>query len=109
MNNTVLGAAFVWYSQVFLIVAGHVVTVYLAHAVALRLLGDSKLAWRSQYPILVLMILYTVSSLWIITQPIVEEDTAAVPRGAQAALEPGDTTTAGTLAEAIFVSGEPGS
>lgn len=61
-----------WYSQVALIVAGHVIAVYLAHAVALRLHGDSKLARRSQYPILVLMILYTVSSLWIISQPIVE-------------------------------------
>ena len=71
MNNAVLGAAFVWYSQVFLIVAGHVLAVYLAHAVALRLLGDSKQAQKSQYPMLVLMILYTVSSLWIISQPIV--------------------------------------
>lgn len=70
MNNAILGAAFVWYSQVALIVAGHVIAVYLAHAVALPLLGDSKRARRSQYPILVLMILYTVSSLWIISQPI---------------------------------------
>jgi hypothetical protein len=72
INNTVLGAAFVWYSQVALIVAGHVLAVYLAHAVARRLLGDSKRAQRSQYSILALMILYTVSSLWIISQPIVE-------------------------------------
>lgn len=108
MNNAVLGAAFVWYSQVLLIVAGHVIAVYLAHAVALRLLGDSRRAQRSQYPILVLMILYTVSSLWIISQPIVEEDTAAVPRGAQAALEPGDGATAGPLAGTISAFGELG-
>ncbi len=72
VNNAVLGAAFVWYSQVALIVAGHVIAVYLAHAVALRQLGDHKRAQRNQYPILALMILYTVSSLWIISQPIVE-------------------------------------
>ncbi|HZY64613.1 MAG TPA: hypothetical protein VFE21_01885 [Rubrobacteraceae bacterium] len=93
INNAVLGAAFVWYSQVALIVAGHVIAVYLAHAVALRLLDDSKRTQRSQYPILMLMILYTVSSLWIISQPIIDEDTAAVPPGEQAMLEPAERTT----------------
>ena len=36
VDVNVVGAAFVWYSQVGLIVAGHVVAVYLAHVVALR-------------------------------------------------------------------------
>lgn len=67
--------------------AGHVIAVYLAHVVALRLLGDSRRVQRSQYPILVLMILYTVSSLWIISQPIVEEDTAMVSQEDQVMLE----------------------
>jgi hypothetical protein len=34
----IVGAAFVWYSQVALIVAGHVIAVYLAHVISLRLL-----------------------------------------------------------------------
>ncbi len=72
VNNAVLGAAFVWYSQVALIVAGHVFAVYLAHAIALRSVRDPKRALRSQYPMLALMVLYTVLSLWIISQPIVE-------------------------------------
>ncbi len=72
----VVDAAFVWYSQVALIVVGHVVAVYLAHLVALRLFGDSGRALRSQLPMLALMILYTVFSLWIISQPIVIEDQA---------------------------------
>jgi hypothetical protein len=33
---------------------------------------SSQGAVRSQVPMLVLMILYTVSSLWILSQPIVE-------------------------------------
>jgi hypothetical protein len=70
----VIGAAFVWYSQVALIVAGHVVAVYLAHLVSLRLFEDPGRALRSQLPMLALMILYTVFSLWIISQPIVVED-----------------------------------
>ncbi len=77
LNNAVLGAAFVWYSQVTLIVVGHVIAVYLAHALALRFGRDPRRALRSQYPMLALMVLYTVSSLWIISQPIVEEGRAA--------------------------------
>jgi hypothetical protein len=51
-------------------VTGHVIAVYLAHGIALRLLQDQKRAVRSQYPMLALMVLYTVLSLWIIHQPI---------------------------------------
>ena len=72
-NVGVVEAAFVWYSQVALIVGGHVIAVYLAHVVAMRFFGRSKKALSSQYPMLLLMILYTVSSLWIVSQPIVGE------------------------------------
>ena len=72
----IVDAAFVWYSQVALIVAGHVVAVYLAHLISLRLFTDPKRALRSQLPMLALMILYTISSLWILSQPIVEDDRA---------------------------------
>ncbi len=72
----IVDAAFVWYSQVVLIVAGHVIAVYLAHLISLRLFGDPKRALRSQFPMLALMILYTISSLWILSQLIVEDDRA---------------------------------
>ena len=68
----IVGAGFVWYSQVALIVAGHVIAVYLAHTISLRLLRDPGRALRSQLPMLVLMVLYTMTSLWILAQPIVE-------------------------------------
>jgi hypothetical protein len=68
----IVGARFVWYSQVALIVAGHVIAVYLAHSISLRLLRDPGRALRSQLPMLVLMVLYTMTSLWILAQPIVE-------------------------------------
>ena len=77
VNAGLIGAAFAWYSQVGLIVVGHVVAVYLAHVIALRWLRNPKRAQRSQYPMLALMVLYTVSSLWIISQPLVEENRAA--------------------------------
>jgi hypothetical protein len=92
----IVGAAFVWYSQVALIVAGHVIAVYLAHLVALRLYKDPGRALRSQIPMLALMILYTVFSLWIISQPITvdegasttEEDTSSQPAPPENLREP---------------------
>jgi hypothetical protein len=77
VNVGVLSADFVWYSQVALIVVGHVIAVYLAHGIALRLLRDQRRAVRSQYPMLALMVLYTVFSLWILHQPVVEETKVA--------------------------------
>jgi hypothetical protein len=71
-NASVVGAAFVWYSQVALIVGGHVVAVYLAHSIALLTARSPKLVLRSQLPIVALMVLYTIVSLWILAQPIVE-------------------------------------
>ena len=68
----IVGARFVWYTSLVAIVLGHVAAVSLAHIVALRRFGDRHLAIRSQYPMLVLMIAYTMMSLWIIAQPIVE-------------------------------------
>jgi hypothetical protein len=53
-------------------VAGHVVAVYVAHVVALKRLPNRTAALRSQYPMLVLMVGYTMVSLWILAQPITE-------------------------------------
>ena len=72
INPNIIGADTVWYAQVALIVSGHVIAVYLAHLVALRLLEGRRRAVLSQLPILVLMILYTVFSLWILSQPIIK-------------------------------------
>lgn len=52
-----------------LIVAGHVASVWIAHVEALRLFGSVRLALRSQLPLLLLMVAFTVSGLWILAQP----------------------------------------
>ncbi len=67
----IIDARFVWYLSVIAIVIGHIAAVYLAHAMALRVFKEKRAAIRSQYPMLVLMIGYTMLSLWIIAQPIV--------------------------------------
>jgi hypothetical protein len=59
-----------WISQVLLIVLGHVVAVVAAHFVAVRRYG-SVVARRGHLPLVALMIVYTVLSLWIVSQPVV--------------------------------------
>jgi len=61
----------VWYIAIGAIVMGHVAAVYLAHCVALRAHSDRQAALRSQWPMVALMVCYTMTSLWIIAQPIV--------------------------------------
>jgi hypothetical protein len=68
----IVGARFAWYTAVIAIVVGHIIAVYVAHAIALREFPDRVAAVRSQYPMLILMVGYTMISLWIIAQPIVE-------------------------------------
>jgi hypothetical protein len=60
-----------WYSAVALIVAGHAIAVWVAHLEAWRLFGNRRDALASQVPLLVLMVAYTMLSLWILAQPIV--------------------------------------
>lgn len=68
----VISARTVWLLSVTAIVIGHVAAVYLAHVTALRAIPERRYALRSQYPMLVLMVAYTMVSLWILAQPIVE-------------------------------------
>lgn len=70
--GVIVDARFVWYTAVIAIVAGHIIAVCLAHLVALYAFKDSRSAVRSQYPMLALMVCYTMISLWILAQPIVE-------------------------------------
>ncbi len=62
--------AWVWHSQVGLILLGHVASVALAHVEALRLFGTRRAALISQLPMLALMMAFTVAGLWILAQPL---------------------------------------
>src|SRR5215218_5939747 len=68
----VVDAKFIWYLSVIAIVTGHIVAVWVGHVTANTMFRDAGLASRSQYPMLVLMIAYTILSLWILAQPNVE-------------------------------------
>lgn len=71
VNLLIVDAETVWYFAVFVILLGHVASVYLAHVAALQLFRDRRAALLSQVPMVVLMMVYTMSSLWILAQPIV--------------------------------------
>jgi hypothetical protein len=55
-----------WYLQVGFVVAGHVAALILAHDRALSLYPDSKLAVRSQYWMLAVMVGFTTLALWLL-------------------------------------------
>ena len=71
IDPTVVSTKFAWIVSVGAIVVGHIVSVYIAHTIAIRRAPSHRLALRGQYPMLALMVFYTAVSLWIIAQPIV--------------------------------------
>jgi hypothetical protein len=66
-NLAPLSPTTVWYVQVGALVAGHVAGLTLAHDRALELFPEQGRALRTQYPLLALMVLYTVGGLWLLS------------------------------------------
>lgn len=64
----VIGATAAWYWQVGFVVVGHVAALVLAHDKALALYDDVKLAVRSQYWMLAVMVGFTSLALWLLSQ-----------------------------------------
>ena len=61
----------IWHTQVALILVGHIVGVYVAHLIALRIFPERRQAILSQVPLLTLMVAYTIIGLTILTFPLV--------------------------------------
>ena len=57
-----------WYAMVGCVVLGHVAGLVLAHDRALALYGQAKLAVRSQYWMLGIMVGFTTLALWLLSQ-----------------------------------------
>jgi hypothetical protein len=72
VNIAITNARFIWFFAVISIVVGHIIAVYLAHLRANTIYGGGSLARKSQLPMLALMVIYTMASLWIISRPITE-------------------------------------
>jgi hypothetical protein len=61
----------VWFLEIAFIVIGHVVAVMGAHRAAVRLADSHEAAVKSQYALTVLMSAYTITTLWLLAQPLV--------------------------------------
>lgn len=70
LKPIILDAGNVWHTQVWLILFGHIISVYLAHIVALRVFRSSRAATLSQLPMLLLMVAFTTIGLWILSLPM---------------------------------------
>jgi hypothetical protein len=66
-------AGLVWLVQAGVIVAGHVVAVFVAHRMALRAHGRPRQALVAQVPLVGLMVAYTFTGLWILGQGLAGE------------------------------------
>jgi hypothetical protein len=62
-----------WFGSVELVfvLLGHVLAVWVAHSIAFDLFVGRLQPIRSQYPLVLAMILYTMTSMWIVAQPSV--------------------------------------
>jgi hypothetical protein len=67
IDFTVLSASTIWYVQVGALVLGHVVGLTLAHDRATALWGDYRMAARSQYWMLAVMVTFTCFGLYLLS------------------------------------------
>jgi hypothetical protein len=67
IDYAVLSANAIWYVQVGSLVLGHVAGLILAHDRALAVYRDPRLATRSQYWMLAVMIAFTSLGLWLLS------------------------------------------
>lgn len=72
ININLIGAKFSWIASATAIIIGHIAAVFVAHIMALRIFDGHRSALSSQLPMLTLMVAYTMLSLWILAQPVVE-------------------------------------
>jgi hypothetical protein len=67
-NFTFLTPHTIWYVQVVALVTGHIAGLGVAHDRAVGLFRTPRMALWTQYPMLVLMVMFTVGGLWVLSQ-----------------------------------------
>ena len=60
----------IWNTEVIVILAGHLASVYLAHVVARQVFPSQQTALRSEVPLLFLMVAYTFFGLFVLSLPL---------------------------------------
>ncbi len=61
-----------WFSLIPLvfILLGHICSVWISHCISFKLFSGRLQPLRSQYPLILVMVIYTMFSLWIISAPL---------------------------------------
>ena len=72
ININLLPSSIVWYTQVALIIFVHIAAVILAHDYLTRAARTIARARRAEWPWIIDMVAYTMSSLWLLAQPLVK-------------------------------------
>ena len=67
--NTPGPVRLIWLTQAGVVVAGHVIAILLAHALAMRAGHGTRRAVLGQTPLALFMIAYTVFGLWLLASP----------------------------------------
>jgi len=67
--NTPGTVKMIWLAQAGTVVAGHVIAILLAHAVAMQHIHSTRRAVLGQAPLALFMVLYTVFGLWLLASP----------------------------------------
>jgi hypothetical protein len=73
INANLLPSSVLWYGEVVLIVLVHIAAVFEAHRYLGRTARAVREARRSEWPWIVAMVGYTMTSLWLLAQPVVQE------------------------------------
>ncbi len=58
--------------QLAFVVLGHLVAIWVAHAIAFETFTGKLQPIRSQYPFALVMVFYTMTSMWLVAQPYVK-------------------------------------
>ncbi len=73
VNKDLLPTAVIWYFQIVLIIAVHISAVILTHGYLGRAARSQAAGRQAEWPWVAAMVAYTMSSLWLLAQPIVQE------------------------------------
>jgi hypothetical protein len=72
-NRNLIPTAFVWYFEIVLIIGVHIAAVVLAHGYLGRVARTESQGRRAEWPWIAAMVGYTMTSLWLLAQPIVQD------------------------------------
>ena len=68
--QSLINMGYIWHAQVLLILVGHLLSVYITHAISVRHRSTARTTVVSELPLLVLTIVLTISGLWILSLPL---------------------------------------